>query len=64
ASGLVFFGDDASALSAADAASGKLLWSYPFTEMLHTSPMTYMFDNKQFVAMIVGNQVYAFGLTE
>jgi alcohol dehydrogenase (cytochrome c) len=64
ASGLVFFGDDGSALSAADAATGKLLWSYPFTETLHASPMTYMFDNKQYVALIVGSQVYAFGLAE
>jgi len=26
--------------------------------------MTYMFDNKQYVALIVGSQVYAFGLAE
>ena len=64
ASGLVFFGDDAGALSAADAGTGKLLWSYPFTETLHTSPMTYMFDNKQYVAIAVGSQVYAFGTME
>jgi alcohol dehydrogenase (cytochrome c) len=64
ASGLVFFGDDGSALSAADSSSGKLLWSYPFTETPHTSPMTYMFDNRQYVAMIVGSQVYAFGLPD
>jgi alcohol dehydrogenase (cytochrome c) len=62
ASGLVFFGDDASALTAADAATGKVLWSYGFTEALHASPMTYMFDNRQYVAMIAGSQVYAFGL--
>ena len=29
------------------------LWSFPFTETLHTSPMTYVFDNQQYVAMIV-----------
>ena len=62
ASGLVFFGDDGNALGAVDASTGKRLWSYPFTESLHTSPMTYMFDNKQYVGMIVGNIVYAFGL--
>ena len=62
ASGLVFYGDDGGALSAVDGSTGKQLWSYPFTESLHTSPMTYMFDNKQYVAMIVGNIVYAFGL--
>lgn len=62
ASGIVFFGDDADALSAADAATGKRLWSFPFTETLHTSPMTYMFDNQQYVAIAVGSQVYAFAL--
>ena len=62
ASGLVFFGDDGDGLSVADAATGKLLWSFPFTETLHTSPMTYMFDNQQYVAIAVGSQIYAFGL--
>ncbi len=62
AGGVVFFGDDGDALSASDAATGKLLWSFPFTETLHTSPMTYMFDNQQYVAIAVGSQVYAFAL--
>ncbi|MBK5295389.1 MAG: PQQ-binding-like beta-propeller repeat protein [Acidobacteriia bacterium] len=64
ASGLVFFGDDGGALGAADAATGKQLWSFPFVESLHTSPMTYMFDNKQYVGMIAGSVVYGFGLPE
>lgn len=64
AGGLVFFGNDTGALSAADATTGKLLWSFPFTETLHTSPMTYMFDQKQYVAIAVGSQVYSFGLME
>ncbi|MFN7933862.1 MAG: PQQ-binding-like beta-propeller repeat protein [Bryobacteraceae bacterium] len=64
ASDLVFFGNDGDALSAADATTGKLLWSYPFTETLHTSPMTYMFDNQQYVAIAVGSQIYAFALMQ
>jgi outer membrane protein assembly factor BamB len=60
----VFFGDDAGALAAADARTGKRLWSFPFTEELHTSPMTYSFDNQQYVAIAVGSQVYAFGLMD
>jgi len=62
AGGIVIYGDDGGALAAADAKTGKKLWSYPFTENLHTSPMTYMFDNKQHVGMIVGSVVYSFGL--
>ena len=60
--GLVFFGEDNGVFSAADAKAGKRLWSFPFTEELHTSPMTYSFDNQQFVAIAVGSQVYSFGL--
>ncbi len=62
AGGVVFFGDDSGMLAAADAASGKRLWSFPFTEILHTSPMTYVFDNRQYVAIAVGSQVYSFAL--
>ena len=58
----MIFGDDAGALAAADAKTGKRLWSYPFTDNLHTSPMTYMFDNKQHVAIINGSVVYSFGV--
>jgi alcohol dehydrogenase (cytochrome c) len=64
AGGLVFYGDDGGELAAADAKTGKKLWGFPFTESLHTSPMTYMFDNKQYVSMVVGSLVYVFGLSE
>ncbi len=60
--GLVIFGDDGGALAAADAKTGKRLWSFPFTENLHTSPMTYQFDNKQYVAIVNGSVVYSFGV--
>ena len=62
AGGLVIFGDDGGALSAADAVNGRKLWSFPFTENLHTSPMTYMFDGKQRVGMVNGSVVYVFGV--
>jgi alcohol dehydrogenase (cytochrome c) len=62
AGGVVIYGDDGGALGAADAATGKVLWTFPLTENVHTSPMTYMFDNKQYVSMINGSVVYVFGL--
>jgi alcohol dehydrogenase (cytochrome c) len=62
AGGVVFYGDDGGALAAADAKSGRKLWSFPFTETPHTSPMTYVFDNRQYVSMINGSVVYTFGL--
>ena len=52
------------ALGAADATNGKKLWSYPFTESLHTSPMSFVFDNKEYVGMTVGSVVYVFGLPD
>ncbi|MFN7922128.1 MAG: PQQ-binding-like beta-propeller repeat protein [Bryobacteraceae bacterium] len=62
AGGIVIFGDDGGALAAADAKTGKQLWSFPFTEHMHTSPMTYRFDGKQYVSLINGSTVYVFGL--
>jgi alcohol dehydrogenase (cytochrome c) len=64
AGGIVIYGDDGGELAVADAVTGEKLWSFPFTDSLHTSPMTYMFDQKQYVGMIVGSVVYVFGLTD
>ena len=61
AGNLVIYGDDGGALAAADAVTGKRLWSFPFNESLHTSPMTYQFDAKQYVSIINGSVVYVFG---
>lgn len=64
ASGLVFFGDDTGALMVADSSSGKPLWHFQTSQALRASPMTYMFDNRQFVAIASGSNVLAFGLPE
>lgn len=64
ASGLVFFGDDSNNLSVADATTGKLLWSFPANHLWKASPMTYMFDRKQYVAVASGPNVIAFALVE
>jgi alcohol dehydrogenase (cytochrome c) len=64
AGGLVFFGDDSGALAAADASTGKRLWHYIFNEGLRASPITYQFDNKQYVAIAAGGNLFAFALVE
>jgi alcohol dehydrogenase (cytochrome c) len=64
ASGLVFFGDDSGAFSAVDATNGKPLWSFRTNQNWKASPMTYSFDNKQFVAVASGSAIIAFGLPE
>ena len=64
ASGIVIFGEDSGSLMAADATSGKVLWSFQTNQNWKASPMTYAFDNKQYVAVAVGSAVVAFGLPD
>jgi alcohol dehydrogenase (cytochrome c) len=64
AGGLVIFGEDSGALMAADAATGKPLWSFQTSQLWKASPMTYMFDNKQYVAVASGSNIIAFGLPD
>jgi outer membrane protein assembly factor BamB len=64
AAGLVFFGEDSGALMAADSATGKPLWSFQTSQSLRASPMTYMFDNKQLVALASGTNILVFGLMD
>jgi len=64
AGGIVFFGEDSGALMAADAANGKPLWSFQTSQLWKASPMTYMFDNTQYVAVATGSNIIAFGLPE
>jgi alcohol dehydrogenase (cytochrome c) len=59
---VVFFGDDSGALAAADAETGKRLWSFQTSQLWKASPMTYEFDNQQYVAIASGSTIIAFGL--
>jgi alcohol dehydrogenase (cytochrome c) len=62
AGGVVLFGEDSGALMAADATTGKPLWSFQLNVLWKSSPMTYLFDNKQYVAVAAGPNIVAFGL--
>jgi alcohol dehydrogenase (cytochrome c) len=64
AGGIVIFGEDSGSLMAADAASGKPLWSFQTSQLWKASPMTYMFDNSQYVAVAAGSNIIAFGLAD
>jgi alcohol dehydrogenase (cytochrome c) len=64
ASGLVFFGENSGAFMAADAVTGKAIWQFPTNHTWRASPMTYMFDNKQYVAVAAGQSIIAFGLPD
>ena len=62
ATGLVIFGEDSGALVAADASSGKVLWSFETNHNWRASPMTYMFDGSQYIAVAAGSNILAFGV--
>ena len=62
AGGVVFFGEDSGALMAADAASGAALWRFEANARWRASPMTYMLDGRQYVAVANGSTILAFAL--
>jgi len=47
---------------AADAVTGKTLWSFQTSALWKASPITYVFDNKQVIAVAAGPNILAFGL--
>ena len=64
ATGVVLFGADNGAVEAADGTNGKLLWSFQTNALLKASPITYVFDNKQYIAIAAGPNIVAFGLPD
>jgi alcohol dehydrogenase (cytochrome c) len=62
AGGLVIFGEDSGALMAVDASSGKVLWQFQTSALWKASPMTYVFDGRQHVAVAAGPAIIAFAL--
>jgi alcohol dehydrogenase (cytochrome c) len=64
ASGLVFFGENSGSFMAVDASNGKVLWDFPTNHTWKAQPMTYMFDNKQHIAVPIGQSIVAFALPE
>jgi alcohol dehydrogenase (cytochrome c) len=64
AGGLVFFGDDDGHLVAVDAKTGKHLWHFQTGESITASPITYLVDGKQYVAIASSTAVLTFGLFE
>jgi alcohol dehydrogenase (cytochrome c) len=62
AGGLVFFGDDSGALSAVDASDGTAVWRFDANADWKASPMTYVFDGRQYIAVAAGPNIIAFAL--
>jgi alcohol dehydrogenase (cytochrome c) len=49
---------------AVDAKEGTPLWQFPTNQVWKASPMTYVFDNKRYVAIATGSNIIAFGLPD
>jgi alcohol dehydrogenase (cytochrome c) len=64
ASGLVILGEEGGGLMAADAVTGRPLWSFQTNQVWKASPMTYMFDGRQYIAVAAGSNIIALALQE
>ena len=49
---------------AVDASTGAPLWTFQTNQMWRASPMTYMFDGRQYIAVASGNNIIAFALQD
>jgi len=54
AGGLVFYGNQRGELKAVDAKTGRVLWTFNVGTGILQSPMTYMIDGRQYVAVVAG----------
>ena len=62
AGGLVFFSSRAGNFMAADAVSGKILWQFNTGGSIRASPVTFVAQGTQYVAVTTKAGVFAFGL--
>jgi PQQ-dependent dehydrogenase (methanol/ethanol family) len=62
AGGLIFFGDPSGDFVAVDERDGKTLWHFPTNGENKASPMTFMVDGKQFIAIAIGPNIVCYGL--
>jgi alcohol dehydrogenase (cytochrome c) len=62
ASGLVAFGDDSEEFELVDGLTGKPLYHFNVGQPLHSSPMSYAVDGRQFFAIAAGNDLFTFAL--
>jgi len=61
ASGLLAFGSGED-FEVDDARTGKPLWTFNLSQAVHSSPMSYGVNGKQYLAVAAGDTIYAFGL--
>jgi PQQ-dependent dehydrogenase (methanol/ethanol family) len=62
ATGLLFYGQPNGGFAAVDERRGTTLWQFPTNARMKASPMTFMFNGKQYVAVAAGPNILCFGL--
>ena len=65
AGGLVFYGETGGTLAAVDAKTGRTLWrGFDGNASWRASPMTYMVNGRQHIAIASGNNIVSFALAD
>ena len=62
AGGIMFTGDAQGNFILLDARSGRALWHFQTGGEIHSGPMAFAVDGKQYIAVSAGSAMYAFGL--
>lgn len=62
AGGVLFYGDPSGNFVAVDQKQGKPLWHFANNEINTGSPMTYLIQGRQYVAVTAGSHIICFGL--
>ena len=60
--GLVFYGETGGSFAAADAKTGRTLWYFETHQTLKGSPLTYLANGRQYVAIAAGSNILSFAL--
>jgi alcohol dehydrogenase (cytochrome c) len=64
AGGVLFYSESSGAFAAVDAQTGSSLWHFETGQSPKASPMTYMVNGRQFVAIASGANILSFALPE
>ena len=64
AGGLVFYGETGGSFAAVDARTGETLWHFNTGQEWRASPMTYLVDGRQHVAIASGGNILSFVLAD
>jgi len=64
AGGLVFYGETGGSFAAVDAKTGQTLWHFDTGQEWRASPMTYLVNGRQHVAIASGGNILSFALAD